>query len=69
MTTAIPDPPFSLEQSLLHISDLARCCSAVAYEAGDCLNGTQRDMVFSVVHMLGTIKAEVERSLAHVEAR
>ncbi|MBI6854901.1 DUF3077 domain-containing protein [Pseudomonas cichorii] len=70
MTKVIPDPPnTNLEESLLHVSALLRCAAATAYETGDSLNGPKRDLAFSVVHLIGMAKAELERSLAWVEVR
>ncbi|MBX8537812.1 hypothetical protein K5D33_24230 [Pseudomonas cichorii] len=70
MNDSTPSPPFpSLEESLLHVSDLLRCAAATAYETGDTLNGPKRDLAFSVVHLIGMAKAELERSLAHIEVR
>jgi hypothetical protein len=63
-----PDPSVpSLEESLLHISELLRC--AAAYESGDSLNGPKRDLAFSVVHLIGMARRELDRSLERVEPR
>ncbi|MCV4275954.1 DUF3077 domain-containing protein [Pseudomonas capsici] len=59
----------TLEESLLHVSDLLRCAAATAYETGDSLNGPKLDLAFSVVHLIGMAKTELERSLARVEPR
>ncbi|HEX8593799.1 MAG TPA: DUF3077 domain-containing protein [Pseudomonas sp.] len=70
MIKLVPDtPPFSLETSLLLVAELLRCASATAYETGDCLDGPKRDLAFSVVHLISMAKAELERSLDHVESR
>lgn len=70
MIEATPaSPRSSLEASLLHVSELLRCAAATAYETGDTLNGPKRDLAFSVVHLIGMAKAELERSLECVEAR
>jgi len=70
MKKLTPDPPLpSLEESLLHVSDLLRCAAATAYETGDSLNGPKRDLAFSVVHLIGMAKAELDRSLERVEPR
>jgi hypothetical protein len=58
-----------LERSLVHVADLLRCAAAVAYETGDTLNGTKRDLVFSVMHMLCAARKELEQTLASIEAR
>ena len=70
MKKLTPDPPPpSLEESLLHVSDLLRCAAATAYETGDTLNGPKRDLTFSVVHLIAMAKAELDRSLERVEPR
>ena len=70
MIKVTPDPPqITLEESLLHVSELLRCAAATAYETGDSLNGPKRDLAFSVVHLIGMAKGELERSLARVEVR
>ncbi|MET0612101.1 MAG: DUF3077 domain-containing protein [Pseudomonas caspiana] len=70
MTIVTSAPPqTSLEQSLLHVSDLLRCAAATAYESGDSLNGPKRDLAFSVVHLISMARTELDRSLAGVEAR
>jgi hypothetical protein len=70
MIKAIPEaPPLTLEQSLLHVSELLSCAAATAYETGDSLNGPKRDLAFSVVHLIGMAKRELERSLVGVEDR
>ncbi|RMR51206.1 hypothetical protein ALP84_00653 [Pseudomonas cichorii] len=70
MINSTPALPLqSLEESLLHVSELLRCAAATAYETGDTLNGPKRDLAFSVVHLIGMAKTELERSLARVEVR
>ncbi|MBX8487049.1 DUF6124 family protein [Pseudomonas cichorii] len=70
MKTITPaDPTPSLEESLQHISELLRCAAATAYESGDCLNGTKRDLAFSVVHLISMAQTELDRSLERVEVR
>ncbi|WP_095092440.1 MULTISPECIES: DUF6124 family protein [Pseudomonas] len=70
MTTVTPvTSQTSLEKSLLHVSELLRCAAATAYESGDSLNGPKRDLAFSVVHLIGMARTELDRSLAGVEAR
>lgn len=61
--------PFSLETSLLHVAELLNCAAATAYETGDCLDGSKRDLAFSVVHLISMARTELERSLEHVEER
>ncbi|WP_122314720.1 DUF6124 family protein [Pseudomonas cichorii] len=70
MINSTPSPPLqSFEESLLHVSALLRCAAATAYETGDTLNGPKRDLAFSVVHLIGMAKAELDRSLELVEVR
>lgn len=70
MSNSTPAPSVqSLEKSLLHVSELLRCASATAYETGDCLSGPKRDLAFSVVHLIGMAKAELDQSLERVERR
>ncbi|CAM3418258.1 hypothetical protein BZK31_26400 [Pseudomonas floridensis] len=57
----------SLEATLLHALDFLRCASATAYELGDELNGSQRDLAFAAMHMAEMAKVMVERSLECVE--
>lgn len=70
-----PDPPLStsdpvdLESSLVQACELLRCASATAYESGDNLTGTHRDLAFSVVHLIEMARVMVDRSLVCVEAR
>ncbi len=70
MLKITPDPPSpSLEESMAHVSDLLRCAKATAYESADCLNGSKRDLAFSVVHLIDMAKAVVDRSLDQIEVR
>ncbi|MCV4288442.1 DUF3077 domain-containing protein [Pseudomonas capsici] len=70
MNKVTPDPPiFSLEESLLHISELLRCAAASAYESGDSLNGPKRDLAFSVVHLIGIAGTELDHSREQIEPR
>ncbi|AHF67008.1 MULTISPECIES: hypothetical protein [Pseudomonas] len=41
----------------------------MACKTRDSLNGPKRDLAFSVAHLIGMAKAELERSLAWVEVR
>lgn len=51
------------EEAMIHASDLLRCAAAAAYESAGSLNGTPRDLAFSVVYMIDLAKAMVDRSL------
>ena len=61
-TYAIPDS-VNLEAALAQASDLLRCMGATASEAGNGLNGSQRDVVLSIVHLAELAKAYVDKSL------
>jgi hypothetical protein len=63
-----PESLAALEKSLLTISDMLRCTTAVAYESGEARAGDERDLPFAVVHMLGAMRAELDLSLRHVGA-
>lgn len=70
MLKITPDPPApTLEESLAHLCDLLRCAKATAYESADCLNGSKRDLAFSVVHLIDMARAVVDRSLDHIDIR
>jgi hypothetical protein len=69
MLKITPDPPpNTLEESLIHASDLLRCATATAYESADHLSGSKRDLAFSVVHLIDMAKAVVDRSLDSIHA-
>ncbi|VVO42023.1 hypothetical protein PS833_05943 [Pseudomonas fluorescens] len=53
----------SSEEALVHASDLLRCAAATAYESGNNLQGTNRHLAFSTVHMIDMARALVDRSL------
>ncbi|QXI26822.1 DUF6124 family protein [Pseudomonas vanderleydeniana] len=53
----------SAEEAMIHASDLLRCAAATAYEAADALQGSSRDLAFSVVHMIDMAKAMVDRAV------
>ncbi|MGC5702023.1 DUF3077 domain-containing protein [Pseudomonas sp. NFXW11] len=53
----------SCEEAMIHASDLLRCAAATAYDAADNLRGANRDLAFSVVHMIDLAKALVDKSL------
>lgn len=53
----------SSEEALVHASDLLRCAAATAYESANNLQGTNRDLAFSTVHMIDMAKALLDRSL------
>lgn len=58
---------FQLEPTLNHALEFLRCASATAYELGDNLSGSQRDLAMTAVHMMEMAKTMVERSLESVE--
>ena len=51
------------EEALVHASDLLRCAAATASESASHLQGSNRDLAFSVVHMIDMARAMVDRSL------
>ncbi|KQZ83660.1 MULTISPECIES: DUF3077 domain-containing protein [unclassified Pseudomonas] len=51
------------EEALVHASDLLRCAAATAFETANHLQGTNRDLAFSAVHMIDMARAMVDRSL------
>ncbi|NBF04193.1 DUF3077 domain-containing protein [Pseudomonas sp. Fl5BN2] len=53
----------SSEEAMIHASDLLRCAAATAYDAANNLRGANRDLAFSVVHMIDLAKALVDKSL------
>ncbi|MBX8486034.1 DUF6124 family protein [Pseudomonas cichorii] len=75
MLKVTPDPPviptahfianeaLSCEEALIRASDLLRCAMATAYECGDSLSGSPRDLAFSVVHLIEMANTLLERSL------
>ncbi|MDG6436004.1 hypothetical protein QCD80_21375 [Pseudomonas syringae pv. actinidiae] len=57
----------SLEATLVHALDFLCCASATAYELGDELTGSQRDLAFASMHMVEMAKVMIERSVECVE--
>lgn len=53
----------SAEEALVHACDLLRCAAATAHESANRLNGSSRDLAFSVVHMIDLAKVMLDRSL------
>lgn len=53
----------SAEEALVHASDLLRCAAATAHESANRLEGSSRDLAFSVVHMIDLVKVMLDRSL------
>ncbi|RMP04654.1 hypothetical protein ALQ30_200768 [Pseudomonas syringae pv. persicae] len=51
----------------MHALDFLRCASATAYELGDELTGSQRDLAFASMHMVEMAKVMIERSVECVE--
>lgn len=70
-----PDPPHpphdpdDIESALIRAGELLRCASATAYENGDNLTGTHRDLAFSVMHLIEMARVIVDRSLVCLETR
>ncbi|PTR21241.1 MULTISPECIES: DUF6124 family protein [unclassified Pseudomonas] len=55
------------EEALVHALDLLRCAAATASESANHLQGANRDLAFSTVHMIDMAKAMVDRSLEKYE--
>ncbi|MVW88231.1 DUF6124 family protein [Pseudomonas sp. PB101] len=55
------------EEALVHALDLLRCAAATAYESANHLQGANRDLAFSTVHMIDMARAMVDRSLEKYE--
>ncbi|VVO29078.1 DUF6124 family protein [Pseudomonas fluorescens] len=53
----------SSEEAMVHACGLLRCASATAHEAAEKLFGSNRDLAFSVVHMIDMAKIMVDRAL------
>lgn len=53
----------SAEEALVHACDLLRCAAATAQESANRLQGSSRDLAFSVVHMIDLVKVMLDRSL------
>ncbi|KQQ54910.1 hypothetical protein ASF84_16485 [Pseudomonas sp. Leaf127] len=67
MSIVIPAPP-SLEDALLRVSDLLRCAAATAYESGESLCGSRRDLAFSTLYLIDMAKSVLDDSLQRLEA-
>ncbi|WP_448632779.1 MULTISPECIES: DUF6124 family protein [Pseudomonas fluorescens group] len=50
------------EEALVHACDLLRCAAATAHESANRLDGSSRDLAFSVVHMIDLVKVMLDRS-------
>jgi hypothetical protein len=61
------DDAASLQPTLSHALDFLRCAGATAYELGDNLSGSKRDLAFATLHMMEMAKVMVERSLVILE--
>ncbi|WP_460096772.1 DUF6124 family protein [Pseudomonas sp. S3_C01] len=57
------------EEALVHACDLLRCAAATAHESANQLNGSSRDLAFSVVHMIDLVKVILDRSLDRYPTR
>ncbi|MBP0940840.1 DUF3077 domain-containing protein [Pseudomonas alliivorans] len=62
-----PRPLATLEQSLNYAAELLCCAAATAYESGDRLSGTDRQLAFAVVHLVELAKTVIDRSLSGIE--
>ncbi|RRV03931.1 hypothetical protein EGJ27_23850 [Pseudomonas sp. v388] len=61
--------PESCETALNHALEFLRCAAATAYELGDSLQGSKRDLAFASMHMMEMARVMVEQSLEVVERR
>ena len=59
----------SVEETLAHASELLHCASVTAYECGDSLKGSQRNMAFAVLHLVQMATAMVDKSLDRCSSR
>ncbi|MDO7899484.1 DUF6124 family protein [Pseudomonas citrulli] len=57
------------EEALVHACDLLRCAAATANESANRLDGSNRDLAFSVVHMIDLVKVMLDRSLDRYPSR
>ena len=69
MTAITPDPPMHLEDTLLRVDQILRCAVATAHETGEQLNGQQRDLAFSVMHLAELAQSLISQSLQTIEVR
>ena len=56
-----------IQPNLTHALEFLRCAAATAYELGDNLSGSKRDLAFTAMHMAEMAKVMVERSLGILE--
>ena len=64
-----PAPGVEREDALVQTSSLLRCASVSAVEASNHLEGTQRDLVLSVLHLVDMARTHVDTSLKGLTAR
>ncbi|WP_424506378.1 DUF6124 family protein [Pseudomonas viridiflava] len=50
-----------------YAAELLCCATATAYEGGDRLSGTDRQLAFAVVHLVELAKTVIDRSLSGIE--
>ena len=65
LPSADPTPglPVDLEPTLNHVLGFLRCASATAYELGENLSGSNRDLASASMHMLEMARVMLEQSL------
>ena len=56
-----------LQATLAHAIEFLRCAIATAYEIGDALQGSERRLAFTVMHMVEMGTLMVERALECIE--
>lgn len=62
-----PRPLATLEQSLNYTAELLCSAAATAYESGDRLSGTDRQLALAVMYLVELAKTLIDRSLSGVE--
>jgi hypothetical protein len=55
--------PTQHRECLVHASELLHCVIATAYESGDSLKGSSRDLAFSILHLVQMASVIADQSL------
>jgi hypothetical protein len=61
-----PNPP-NLEHALNYAFELLQCAAVTLYEGGDRLSGTDRQLVFSGMHLVEKARDVIEQSMATLD--
>lgn len=64
----IPDPPHTIEETLIRIFEILRCAAAVVYESGDQYSGSKRDLPFAAMYLIDMAKALANELLSQLQA-